>query len=294
MIIIGCSHGKHLAKEVAKELRKEYSEIITNKFPDGESYVRLMTNLKGKKVIIFQSFYGEINDCIIEVLFAAKTARELGAKKVILVSPYFPYLRQDKRFKKGETIAIKEIGELFSNIFDEIFIVNPHLHRETQLKDIFRIKAHEINLHQKIREYIQKNFKDPVIIGPDYESHKMIEKIADIAKYRYVIFQKKRYGPRKVIVSSEENLERVENKSVIIVDDIISSGHTILEAVKLIKKYKPKDITAICVHGIFAEKALNKIRKNGVSVLSTNTIPNKVSKINISKFVAENLKKSLL
>src|SRR3989338_9668403 len=84
MLIIGCSHGKHLAEKIARKLKASYSELKVEKFPDGETNLRFMGNVKGKEVVLVQSFYGAINDCVIEVIFAADTAKELGAKKVFL------------------------------------------------------------------------------------------------------------------------------------------------------------------------------------------------------------------
>ena len=96
MMITACSRGNHLAERVAEKLKSPYSNLIVKKFPDGELYIRFMTKIKEEIVVLVQSFYKDINDCIIEVLFAAETARDLGAKKVCLIAPYFPYLRQDK------------------------------------------------------------------------------------------------------------------------------------------------------------------------------------------------------
>ena len=101
MIIIGCSHGLHLARRIADKLKRPYSKLKFSKFPDSEIKLIFKYDIKGKIVVLVQSFYNNVNDCIIEALFAAETAHDLGAKKVILVAPYFPYLRQDKRFNPG-------------------------------------------------------------------------------------------------------------------------------------------------------------------------------------------------
>src|SRR3989338_8705569 len=88
MLIIGCSHGRHLAANVAKKLKKPYSELKVKKFPDGELHIRFLKNVKGNTVVLVQSFYGSINDNVMEALFAAYTAKDLGAKKIILAAPY--------------------------------------------------------------------------------------------------------------------------------------------------------------------------------------------------------------
>ena len=156
MIIISCSHGKHLAKKIANKLKKPYSQLEVKKFPDGEIYIRFLKNIKNKIVVLIQSFYDEINDNLIEVIFAAYTAKDLGAKKVFLVAPYFPYLRQDKRFKQGECINLKGTAKLIDNCIDKIFIIDPHLHRETALAHIFKTKSVKLTSNPFIASYIKK------------------------------------------------------------------------------------------------------------------------------------------
>lgn len=291
MLIIGCSHGKHLASKVAKKLKKPYSELKVKKFPDNELGVRYLTSIKKKVVVLIQSFYGEINDCLIEILFAAYTAKDLGAKKIILVAPFFPYLRQDKRFKAGDCISIEVLGKLIDSIFNCILIIDPHLHREKDLHHIFNIKSKKLTANKKIADYINKkhNIKNSLIIGPDWESYRWAGKVADMLKCDSVILEKKRLSGRKVIVKLNKNID-LNGKNIIIIDDMISTGNTLIEAIKNLKKLGAKKFDIIAVHGIFAENALEKLRKMNVRVVTTNTIPNKASKIDISGLIAENLK----
>jgi ribose-phosphate pyrophosphokinase len=290
MIIIGCSRGVHIAKKVARRLKKPYSELNVKKFPDGELYMRFMSNIRGKVVVLVQSFHGNINDEIVEIIFAAETAKDLGARKVILVAPYFPYFRQDKRFKPGGCISIKVMGKLISHYFDKVLVVDPHLHRQNAISRIFSIQTDKLTSNTHIANYIKKNIKKPLIVGPDWESYKWAEKVADKVGCQHVIMEKTRISGRKVIVKLNKKID-IKDKNVVIIDDIISTGNTIIEAVKNIKKLGAKKFTCIAVHGIFVEKALEKLRKANIKVITTNTIPNKVSKIDISKLVAEGLKK---
>src|SRR3989338_3804062 len=141
MLIVSCSHGRHLGRVIAKRLKKRFSELIVEKFPDDELRVIYNSNLKNKKVVLVQSFYRSISDCIVEVVLAAKTAKELGVKNITLVAPYFPYLRQDKRFHKGEAVSQSIIAELIGKYFDAVCIMDPHLHRTRKLDAIFKIKS---------------------------------------------------------------------------------------------------------------------------------------------------------
>lgn len=288
-MIIGCSQGKHLAKKVARILKQPYSELCTRVFPDGESYVKLPKNIKGKNLVFLQSFSGGVNDCLIEVLFAAYTARKLGARRITLAASYFPYLRQDKRFHEGETISIEVVAHLMNTHFDDLLILDPHLHRKENLSTIFNIPITHVSSNECIATYIKRNLPEGSLIGPDWESYKWAQQIAEQLGRDCYILHKKRWSARTVKVYFDKNIHL--GKKAIIVDDIISSGNTLLETIKGLKKRRVKYITCIAVHGIFAENALKKLRKTGAKIITTNSIQNKTGSIDISNVIAEGLKK---
>ena len=289
MIIIGCSRGRHIAAKIAKNLKKPYSELKAGRFPDGEIYLRLMKDVKGKDVVLVQSFHENLSDCILEAIFAAETARDLGARKVYLVAPYFPYFRQDSRFNPGECISIKVIGRLFSRYFDKIVVVDPHLHRQTKLSDLFTTKVEKLTSNPYIASYIKKNIKNALIVGPDWESYKWARKVAEQINYPFLILEKKRLSGRKVKITINKKIG-IKGRNIVFVDDIISTGHTILEAAKKLKALGAKKLYCIAVHGLFVENALEKIKKAGIKIITTNTIPTKVSGIDVSGLVAKTLK----
>jgi ribose-phosphate pyrophosphokinase len=288
MIVISCSHGVHLGKSIAKKAGFKHSELFVSKFPDNELLVRLNINVKNQNVVFIQSFYGEISDCIIELILAASTAKELGAKKIMLAAPYFPYIRQDKRFHPGESVSQKIIAELVEGYFDSILIVDPHLHRKSSLREIFNIKPVKLSANSSIADYIKNKIKNPVIIGPDSESYKWAQNVAESIEADFRILEKKRYSSYHVEVKLNKKID-LKNKNVVIVDDIVSTGHTIIETSRLLRKLGAKSIYCICVHGIFAGNALKKFRKNKIKVVSTNTIPNRAAKISVAKLISKNL-----
>lgn len=289
MIVVSCSHGRHLGKKIAKRLGSRHSTLFVEKFPDDELRIKFYDNIGKEEVILVQSFYGSISDCIIEVIFAAGTAREFGARKVILVAPYFPYLRQDKRFHKGEAVSQGIIAGLIDKYFDSVFIINPHLHRKNSLKEIFKIKSVKLSANSLIADFVRKNVKNPVAIGPDSESYKWARNVAEILGIESRIMRKKRYSSYNVEVRLNKKID-LRNKNAVIVDDIVSTGHTILEAAKILKRLGAKSVYCICVHGIFADGAMNKLRKAGIKIVSTSTIPSKAAKIDVSGVIADSLK----
>jgi ribose-phosphate pyrophosphokinase len=288
-VIIGGTNSYDLAKKVARKLKVSYKKLVVNQFPDGEFHIRLPVQVKNKQVIIIQSMAPKPNLSLLETVWAAQTARELGAKKVIVVAPYLCYMRQDKRFFATEAKSNTIMSALLT-CADEVLTIDPHLHRIKSLKEIFEIKARSITANNVLGEYIKKNIKKGMIIGPDAESYQWAEDIAEIAGLESVVLKKKRFNARRVrIVVPEKLKEQLKGMPAILVDDVISTGHTILEVVKQLRKHNIKNIYALTVHGLFSEDALRKLQKAKVKVIATNTINNKVARIDVSDLIAENL-----
>jgi len=173
---------------------------------------------------------------------------------------------------------------------DKIIAIDPHIQRIPNLQSIFAIPAKAITANKVLGEYIKKNIKNPLIVGPDWESFQWAEKIADMIKAQKTILKKKRYTSRSVRIKLKGNIS-IKGRNVVIIDDIISSGHTMIEVVKQVKRKKAKTITCLAVHGVFSEGAYNKIKKAGATrIITTNTIENKASKIDVSGVIAHALK----
>lgn len=288
MLIIGCSNSRDIAKDIAGDLKKKakvkYAELETARFPDGEIYVRYPVPVKGHKVVLVQSFYGNISDEMMEVVFAAQTAKDLGAKEVALVAPYFPYFRQDKRFKPGECISIQVVAKMLNRFIQRLFVVDPHLHRLNSMYDVFTCKCHKLTADPAIAKYIKNNLKNVILIGPDWESYRWAEKTADIVGCDSAILEKKRYSATKVDVRINKKID-LKNKTVVLVDDIISTGHTMEEAIKDLKKIGAKKFVIICVHSLFIGDALKRLKKTGAKIISCNTIKHTTNRIDISPVI---------
>lgn len=284
-IVIGFPDSKSLAKKIAKQIKAKYSELEIKKFPDNETYIRFKINVKGKDVVFVQSLNNP-NEKIMNLIFANETAKDLGAKRIILVAPYLAYMRQDKRFKPGECISSNILGKLLK--FDKIITIDPHLHRHKNLKKVF---SHAVSLssNKLIADYIKKNLKSSLIIGPDSESYQWAEEIAKYVKSHAIILKKVRFTSKKVKIKVKNNLS-LKNKDVVIVDDIISTGHTMIEAAKQAKKLKAKNVYCIAVHGLNIENAFIKLKKLGVKkIVTTNTIASKNGLIDITQLIAKEL-----
>ncbi len=285
-LLVECSGARHLGKKIAKKARVNYGKTVVERFPDTELKIKLNKNPKGKNVYFVQSFYetetGDINDKFMEVLFSAYTARELGAKKIFLIAPYLAYLREDKRFENWESVSAKITAELFK-IFEKVYVVEPHLHRFKRFSEFFP-NAEKISLSEEFTKYLKKLKRELILIGPDKESEQWVKPVAEKMDLRYKILEKTRHSSRRVSVKTKEKLEKA--KKAVIIDDIISTGNTLIKAGKLVKANKT---IFIATHGFFAENALKKLKKQGKVVVS-NTIPSKVSIIDCTDKLAEVIK----
>jgi ribose-phosphate pyrophosphokinase len=284
-IFISCSGAKHLGSLIAKKSKSNHYILDSEVFPDGELRIRL-PNVKNKNIYFIQSFYNNssnVNDKIIEILFAGKTAKELGAKNIYLIAPYLCYLRGDFMFKKGIAVSAKIISDLFS-FFKKVYVVEPHLHRFKSFNEFF-LNAEKISLANEFAVYIKKNIGDCLLIGPDEESRQWVEPISKILGLKYEILKKKRLSSRKVHTKGK----KIKTKNAVIIDDIISTGDTLIKASKLISS---KKLYFIGTHGLFSEGALNKLKKKA-KVITSNSILSSVSKIDCSNAIFNIIEKNL-
>jgi ribose-phosphate pyrophosphokinase len=278
-----------IGKSIAKKSGIEYSKLVVEPFPDNESYVKFDCKVKGRKVFLLVDFAKQANTMLTITMLAVNALKRLKAKKVFLIAPYMPYLRQDRAFAKREAISGFTIGKFISELFDGIITIDPHLHRVKNLSGFFSCKTMKLTATNLIADELAK--KNVVLVGPDAESKQWIKQIAEKAGKEFVIAIKTRYNSRKVVVKIDKKNVVLKNRNVVIVDDIISSGHTILQANKGLKKEKVNKVGCYCIHGLFMEGALERLKGKGIMPRATNTIPNKVDKIDVSETIAEGVKK---
>ena len=291
MIITSLGNSQGIAKKLAKKLKCKYSETTVSCFPDGDLYLKFNTNLKKKKLVIVQSFQPHSDMSLFDIVFAAETAKDLGAKKVILVAPYLGYMRQDKRFNAGECISSRVMAKLLNGCIDKLITIDPHIHRYKSLKDIFTIPTKMLTANLLIADYIKKKFKNEIIIGPDWESYQWVECIAKHIHVSATVLKKTRFSSRHVEVKMVKPVP-IKGKNVVIVDDIISTGHTIVEAAKQARKMGAKTVSAIGVHGLFVENGMEKLKKAELKkIISTNCIEHKTNQIDVTPLLFNELKK---
>jgi ribose-phosphate pyrophosphokinase len=273
-----------LAAGLTRTLGFELGHIETRTFPDGEAYVRFLTSPEGRAVAVVCTL-DHPNDKLLSVLFAAATARDLKASGVGLVSPYLEYMRQDRRFKPGEAVTSKEVARLLSGAFDWLVTVDPHLHRYGSLAEIYTVPTHVVHAAPLVSRWIKANVADPLIIGPDSESEQWVSAVAKDAGAPYSVLEKTRLGDREVVVRLRDK-ELGTGRTPVLVDDIISSGRTMLEAVRLLSAEGWVAPVCVAVHGLFADRADVLLADAGARVVTTNTVTHATNGIDVTPLLA--------
>lgn len=290
-IVFGMQPENKLLASLCQKMQWNVGEFDLHQFPDNETYIKIKTDVKKKNIILFSSLDNP-NEKILPLVFMAKTARDLGARKIGLLAPYLSYMRQDMRFNPGEGITSKYFAELVSNYFDWIVTVDPHLHRYISLQEIYKIPSEITHASNSIFDWVVQNVTNPLIVGPDSESELWIKKCALEYQIRYVILQKARKGDHAVEITLPV-IEPYQNCNPILLDDIISTGQTMVESAKQLYKHSLKSPICIGIHALFSDNDLKKMYSEGIElVITCNTIPHLTNKIDLSDALCATLRSS--
>ncbi|MHB1947892.1 MAG: ribose-phosphate pyrophosphokinase [Gammaproteobacteria bacterium] len=275
-----------LANKLCDKLRYEFGKITQHEFPDEETVIQIDSNV-AERNIIFLTSLDKPNPKLLPLLFAAETASELGAKKIILIAPYLAYMRQDKQFQPDQGITSKYFAKLISIYFDGLITIDPHLHRWHSLDDIYSIPTKVGHATDAISLWIHENIESPILIGPDVESTQWVEDIAKKSNVPFLILEKTRKGDRSVEISIP-NIELYRESTPILIDDIISTGMTMIGTVKHLQSLKMKPPVCIGVHAVFAGNAHQELLASGVEkIVTCNTIHHVSNDIDISNKIIQ-------
>lgn len=289
-MIIGGSASQSLAAEVAKQLDEKLCTVEIKKFPDGEKYFRIKDEIpEDEKVVIIQSTGYPQDENMMELFFILDTLSDMNVEDITVVSPYLGYSRQERRFKEVECISAKATAKLIQSMGVK-HLISINLHEES-ICDLYDIPVDNLSAMPSIAEYIRNNHDDkkPVILAPDKGAENFAKEIAEILDTDYDYLEKVRLSPE--VVKTKTKSISVENRSVIIVDDIISTGGTIVNAIDILKKQGAKKVDVVCVHPVLVGDAILKISAAGASsVKATNTLISEVASISVGKTIADHLK----
>lgn len=281
-----------LVKNIGKKLSCDIGKIRLHQFPDEETVIQIDSDVC-ERSIIFIANLDRPNHKLLPLIFASETARNLGAKKIILIAPYLAYMRQDKQFKPGQGITSQYFAKLISTYFDHLITIDPHLHRWHALSDIYSIPTTLLHAIDNIARWINQNIDNPILIGPDAESLQWVEVVAKKSNSPFLILEKKRKGDRAVEISIPD-IGRYLNATPILIDDIISTAMTMIETVNHLQALKMKPPVCIGVHAVFAGNAYQNLLASPIEkIITCNTILHVSNDIDISDIIIQSLENIL-
>ena len=282
-VILAFADSMAAADRLGASLDLPVRDVAVHRFPDKEALVRIPAS--AQSVILYRSL-DDPDRKLIELLLAASAARDSGAERVILVAPYLAYMRQDKAFHPGEAVSQKVIGGLLASHFDALLTVDPHLHRVATLSEaIPGISAISLSAAPLLTALIDAG-DNPIIIGPDSESRQWTEAIARPLGLETLVATKQRLGDRQVSLTIPD-VEHARGRRAIIVDDMISSGRTLVEAAKLLRQAGATSIEAIATHCLAHPDDLAFMAAHGIArIASSDSIDGPTSKAALAPLIA--------
>lgn len=281
MKIVSTGNSEGLSSKISPILGVPLARINRRRFADRELYVRVEEPLD--EAIIIGSTYPDSG--IIDLLLTADASRNAGARRSILLVPYFGYARQDAMFQQYEAVSAKVLSDLFRERFEKVFVVNMH---SPEGMAFLGDKGEEIRAEPVIGRQVKEDGNE-VVISPDDGFKEESENISRVAGLESVYLNKKRVSDIKVEITIPEGFS-VRGKTVALTDDMISTGGTILESSKVLKQSGAKAINVYCVHGLFVS-GTSRYAGFVDSISTTDTVEGPFSKMTVSEIVASNLKK---
>ncbi len=286
LLLFALPGNEDLASRLSSNLAAELGMLESHNFPDGETYLRLLTDVQGRSTV-FVCRLDKPDEKTLRLLFAAHAARDLGAARIGLVTPYLGYMRQDMRFQPGEAITSSAYGRLLSASLDWLVTIDPHLHRRTSMSEIYSIPTAVCRAAPKLSAWIRAHVPDAIVIGPDSESEQWVSAVASGASVPFATLEKTRSGDRDVEIKIPD-LERWRGRNPVLVDDIISSGRTMEVAIKQLVALGFAPPIVLGVHGLFADDAFQRLNAAGASqIVTTNSVPHSSSAIDISEVLQD-------
>ena len=281
MKILAGNSNKSLSQKISKYLKNKLVNSSIRKFSDGELYIEINENIRGNSIFIIQSISSPANDNLMELLLCIDALKRSSAKNITAVIPYFGYARQDRKVVPRTSISAKLVSNLITKAgADRVVTLDLH---SGQIQGFFDIPVDNLYATPIFARHIKKKIKtnNLICVAPDVGGTARARALGKMLNIDLAIIDKRRPKPGKSEVMNV--IGKVDNKTCIIVDDIIDSGGTIVNAAKALKNNGAKDVHVYCSHGVLSGNAVEKIKNSKVkNLVITDTIDN-VSKVKKAK-----------
>ena len=284
-LVIALPDNAELASGIVRELGAEVGSVELRRFPDGETYARINSECGGREVVLVAALH-EPDSVLLPLVFLADAARVMGAASIGLVAPYLAYMRQDARFQPGEAVTSRSFARLLSSTFDWLVTVDPHLHRYRSLAELYTVPTSVVHAAPLVAAWIHDNVTDAVLIGPDAESEQWVADVARRTHVPHVVLAKTRRGDREVEVALPD-VERWRERTPVLVDDIISTGRTMIATVGQLLRAGMRPPICVGIHAVFSGHAYEELVASGTArVVTCNTIRHASNAIDVSSALA--------
>jgi len=286
--VIAGNASKDLGKRIARRLKAPYVEAKTRVFPDGESKITFGRIPKNSIILVVQSTYPPVDTNLLQALSIISQARKISSK-IYAVIPYMGYARQDRQFLSGEVVTMSIVARMLKSAGAKKIVV-VDIHSKIALNH-FKIPKENVSAIPELAKYFKRmKLKDALVVSPDMGGSLRAKRFASLINTDFIALKKSRNRKTGKVVIQSSKVD-VRGKDLILVDDIISTGGSIVKAAQFLKKQKCKRVFVACTHGLFVEDAEKKIKNAGVSrIISTNTIPRNTSKVDISGVIADSIR----
>ncbi|MGA7924322.1 MAG: ribose-phosphate diphosphokinase [Thermoplasmata archaeon] len=285
--VIGGTASTSLAERISRELgNTPFGVPFLKRFPDEELYVRIGGRLEGEDVVLVQSTRTDRD--LLELFLLEDAIREAGARRLFVVVPYFAYARQDRRFFPGEAVSAHAMSRHVGLDADAVVTVDLH---SPETLGAFRKPAFEASGVPAIARRLREQPVD-LLVSPDKGGIERVKRMAQILDKPWIALEKTRIDSEHVELTLPEH-HRIEmvGKSVVILDDVITTGGTIVEAAKLLKSQRVGNIAAACTHGLFLRDAFERIKAVTDELYSTDTLGNPAERASVAPDVAQILRR---
>ena len=283
--VLGGPSSEQLARKIATKLKSRYVGCELRVFPDGESKITIKGKPSGK-IIVVQSVYPPVDSNLIRA-FALLSEAKKYSSQVYAVIPYIGYQRQDRQFLPGEVVTMALVAKLFKAVgVSKVIIIDVHSMRAINL---FGIPTKNVSAVEVLSKYFKRlKLKDPLVVSPDVGGYQRAKDFARHLGVDFIVLEKHRDRKTGKVTIKQANHDEVRGRDTILVDDIISTGGSIVKAAQYLKSQRCARVYATCTHAVLIGDAEKQIRKAGVTrIVSTNTIPGKTSIVDVSGIIAK-------
>jgi ribose-phosphate pyrophosphokinase len=279
-VVLALPESASLGRRVSELAAMPRGAVESRRFPDDETYLRLDTDCAGKSVVLVCTL-DRPDLKILPLVFLADAARRMGASRVGLVAPYLAYMRQDRQFHTGEAVTSRTFAGLLSRYVDWLVTVDPHLHRYHALSEIYSVPTRVVHAAPALAAWIASQVDRPLVVGPDEESVQWAKDVAHRAGAPFVVMRKTRHSDLVVEVSAPD-VEAYRMHTPVVVDDVVSSGQTMVETVKRLVAARLRAPICLAVHALFSDAAQQGLRAAGAAqVVTTTSVPHPTGRIDI-------------